>query len=188
MQINIPSESILMRVEKRIKAIQELYSYVKKMTPHDPDMKGYVTEDWLGDNKYITGGSNQTLTEDDKTQARENIGAASDAALDNKEDNTDIVVESTAISTLTAEVGKYYRFDVPVETLAITLPTMTGVTSVKTITFYMTGGTTPGVTFTSTHDVHLADGFKVKSGETYEINAAWNGLAWIVASITIIVE
>ena len=107
---------------------------------------------------------------------------------DNKEDKTDIVVESTAISTLTAEVGKYYRFDVSVETLAITLPTMTGVTSVKTITFYMTGGTTPGVTFTSTHDVHLADGFEIESGSTYEVNALWNGAAWIVASITIIVE
>lgn len=105
-----------------------------------------------------------------------------------KEDVTQIEAKSTAISTLTAEVGKYYRFDVPVETLAITLPTMTGVTSVKTITFYMTGGTTPGVTFTSTHDVHLADGFEVKSGMTYEVNAAWNGLAWIVAGITIIVE
>jgi hypothetical protein len=188
MQINIPSESILMRVEKRIKAIQELYSYVKKMTPHDPDMEGYVTEDWLGDNKYITGGSNQTLTEDDKTQARENIGAASDAALDNKEDNTDIVVESTAISTLTAEVGKYYRFDVPVETLAITLPTMTDNSVVKSVVFYMTGGTTPAVTFASTHDVYYADGFEIESGSTYEVNALWNGAAWIVASVTIIVE
>ena len=71
MKINIPSESVLLVLEKRIKAIQELYSYVKKMTPHDPDMEGYVTEDWLGDNKFITGGSNQTLTEEDKTPARE---------------------------------------------------------------------------------------------------------------------
>ena len=92
--------------------------------------------------------------------------------VSNKEDVTPIVAQSTAISTLTAEVGKYYRFDVAVETLAITLPTMTGVTNVKTITFYMTGGTTPGVTFTSAHDVHLADGFEIKSGETYEVNAA----------------
>ena len=105
-----------------------------------------------------------------------------------KEDVTLIEAKSAAVSTLTAEVGKYYRFDVPVETLAITLPTMTGVTSVKTITFYMTGGTTPGVTFTSTHDVHLADGFEIKSGKTYEVNALWNGTAWIVASVTIIVK
>jgi hypothetical protein len=110
-------------------------------------------------------------------------GKANTSDLANKEDKVDIV--SASGTTLTAEVGKYYRFDVPVETLAITLPTMTGVTNVKTITFYMTGGTTPGVTFTSTHDVHLAEGFEVKSGKTYEVNALWNGVAWVVASVKI---
>ena len=106
--------------------------------------------------------------------------------VSNKEDVTPIVAQSTAISTLTAEVGKYYRLDVAVETLAITLPTMTGVTNVKTITFYMTGGTTPGVTFTSTHNVYLAD-FTIESGKTYEVNAAWNGASWIVAAVNIII-
>ena len=104
-----------------------------------------------------------------------------------KEDVTAIVAQSTAISTLTAEVGKYYRLDVPVETLAITLPTMTSVTNVKTITFYMTGGTTPGVTWTSTHNVYLAD-FTIESGKTYEVNAAWNGASWIVAAVGIVIS
>ena len=108
-------------------------------------------------------------------------------ALEGKEDVTQIVAQSTAVSTLTAEVGKYYRFDVAVETLAITLPTMTNVTSVKTITFYMTGGTTPGVTFTSTHNVYLAD-FTIESGKTYEVNAAWNGASWIVAAVNIVIS
>ena len=107
--------------------------------------------------------------------------------VSNKEDVTQIVAQSSAISTLTAEVGKYYRFDVAVETLAITLPTMTGVTNVKTITFYMTGGTTPGVTFTSTHNVYLAD-FTIESGKTYEVNAAWNGASWIVAAVNIVIS
>ena len=107
--------------------------------------------------------------------------------ISGKEDVTPIVAQSTAVSTLTAEVGKYYRFDVAVETLAITLPTMTNVTSVKTITFYMTGGTTPGVTFTSTHNVYLAD-FTIESGKTYEVNAAWNGASWIVAAVNIVIS
>ena len=107
--------------------------------------------------------------------------------ISGKEDVTPIVAQSTAISTLTAEVGKYYRLDVAVETLAITLPTMTGVTNVKTITFYMTGGTTPGVTFTSTHNVYLAD-FTIESGKTYEVNAAWNGASWIVAAVNIVIS
>lgn len=108
-------------------------------------------------------------------------------ALEGKEDVTPIVAQSSAISTLTAEVGKYYRFDVAVETLAITLPTMTGVTNVKTITFYMTGGTTPGVTWTSTHNVYLAD-FTIESGKTYEVSAAWNGASWIVAAVNIVIS
>ena len=187
MQINIPSESILMRVEKRIKAIQELYSYVKKMTPHDPDMEGYVTEDWLDYNKYITGGSNQTLTENEKTQARENIGAASVAALDDKEDKTDIVVESTAISTLTAEVGKYYTLS-NVGTLAITLPTIaSGTTKVQTVTFYVSAGSTPAVTFTSTHSIYYSDGFEIAADSTYEVSAAYNSIAWVVASVKIVI-
>ena len=107
---------------------------------------------------------------------------------DSKEDKTDIVVESTAISTLTAEIGKYYRFDVPVDTLAITLPTMTDTTTAKTIVFYLTAGSTPAVTFSSTHPVYYSDGFEIAANSTYEVNALWNGAAWIVASVTIIVE
>ena len=109
-----------------------------------------------------------------------------DTLLGKKEEITSIIQSSS--TTLTAEVGKYYRFDVPVGTLTITLPTMTDTTTVKTIVFYLTAGSTPAVTFTSTHSIYYADGFEIKSGKTYEVNAAWNGLAWIVASITIIVE
>ena len=102
-----------------------------------------------------------------------------------KEEVTQIVAQSTAISTLTAEVGKYYRLDAGVETLSITLPTMTNVTSVKTITFYMTGGTTPATTWTSTHNVYKAKGFEIKTGCTYEVSAAWNGSAWVVTQVEI---
>ena len=118
----------------------------------------------------------------------EEVQSTISTQLDNKEDKTDIVVKSTAISTLTTEVGKYYRLDTPVETLAITLPTMTDNSIVKSVVLYLTGGTTPAVTFTSTHDVYYADGFEIESGSTYEVNALWNGAAWIVASVTIIVE
>ena len=132
-----------------------------------------------------------TGTDSDKTIITLKTGTSatvlkSHQDISGKEDVTPIVAQSSAVSTLTAEVGKYYRFDVAVETLAITLPTMTGVTNVKTITFYMTGGTTPGVTFTSTHNVYLAD-FTIKSGKTYEVNAAWNGASWIVAAVNIVI-
>ena len=121
----------------------------------------------------------QTLTDSQKQQARENIGA---------EKSTDIVVIDSSVSTLNAEVGKYYRFDVPVGTLTITLPTMTYTTTAKTIVFYLTAGSTPAVTFSSTHPVYYSDGFEIAADSTYEVNALWNGTAWIVASVNIIVE
>ena len=94
---------------------------------------------------------------------------------------------SNPITTLTCEVGKYYRIDVPIETLSITLPAMTNVTTAKTITLFLTGGTTPDPQFATTGvNVYFADGFKVQSGNTYEISCLWNGLAWIVASVKII--
>lgn len=149
-----------------------------------PDVSGKAEKSEMG---VVDG----TGTDSDKTTITLKTGTSatvlkSHQDISGKEDVTQIVAQSTAVSTLTAEVGKYYRFDVAVETLAITLPTMTGVTNVKTITFYMTGGTTPGVTFTSTHNVYLAD-FTIESGKTYEVNAAWNGASWIVAAVNIII-
>lgn len=97
-----------------------------------------------------------------------------------------IDVKSSAISTLTAQVNKYYRLDVAVETLAITLPTITDTTSINTVVFYITGGTTPSITFTSTHNVYYSNGFGIESGKTYEVNALYNGIAWVVASVEIV--
>lgn len=96
------------------------------------------------------------------------------------------------ITTLTCEVGKYYRIDVAVETLAVTLPAMTDLTTVKTVVIYLTGGTTPAVTINSTAptggsapDVYYQDGYSIEAGKTYEVNCLWNGLAWIIASVEI---
>ena len=113
--------------------------------------------------------------------------------ISGKEDVTTIVApvnETDAtlpITTLTTEIGKYYRIDVPIETLAITLPTMGAVTSTKTITIYLTGGTTPAVTITSADSktVVLQDGYEIKSGKTYEVSCLYNGAAWVVGALTI---
>lgn len=182
MKINIPSERILLTREKRIKAIQKLYSYIQKITPYNPDMEGYITEDWLKNEKYITGGTSQTLTNNEKKKARDNIEAASKADV-----LTEIV--TTTDSSLSAEVGKYYTLS-NVGTLAITLPTIdAGTTNVQTVTFYIAAGSTPAVTITSadSKDVYYQDGFEIKAGNTYEINALFNGAAWIVAGVKIVV-
>lgn len=117
----------------------------------------------------------------------------------NKEENTTIIntpvniTDATLpITALNCEIDAYYRLDVPIETLAVTLPEMSNVTIVKTIVLYLTGGNTPAVTVSSTAPsggnapaVYFSDGYAIESGNTYEVNCAWNGLAWIVTSTKI---
>lgn len=115
------------------------------------------------------------------------------AVADYAEKKTDIVapVNTTdatlPITTLSCEVGNYYRIDVAVDTLAVTLPAVTDTTHISNIVFMLTTGTTPAVTFTAPSgiNVYYQDGFEVASGKTYEINCLWNGLAWVVAGFEI---
>lgn len=112
-------------------------------------------------------------------------GKADTSDLASKEDKVDIVSASGA--TLTAEVGKYYTLS-SVGTLAITLPTIaSGTTKVQTVTFYIEAGSSPAVTFTSTHSIYYSDGFEIAADSTYEISAAYNGIAWVVASVKIVI-
>lgn len=116
--------------------------------------------------------------------------------LQGKEDVTTIVAPVNAtdatlpITTLTTEVGKYYRLDVPVETLDVTLPAMTNLTTVRTVVIYLTGGTTPAVTISAADNKHICYqyDYKIEEGKTYEINALFNGAAWIVAAVDIDVK
>ena len=105
--------------------------------------------------------------------------------ISGKEDKVDIVSASGA--TLAAEVGKYYTLS-NVGTLAITLPTIAaGTAKVQTVTFYIAAGSTPAVTFTSTHSIYYSDGFEIAANSTYEVSAAYNGIAWVVASVKIVI-
>lgn len=91
------------------------------------------------------------------------------------------------ITTLTTEVGKYYRIDIPIETLAVTLPAMTDNTTVRTVVIYLTGGTTPAVTISAadSKDVYYQDGYAIEAGKTYDVSCLYNGAAWVVASVEI---
>lgn len=127
------------------------------------------------------------LNESGLTRVLNKIKAAfvSKTELANKEDKMTIEAIASPGATLTAEVDKYYTMT-NVGTLAITLPTMTDATKVKTIVFYISTNSAPAVTFTSTHTVLYSDGFQIDADSTYEINALWNGIAWVVAGVTII--
>ena len=105
--------------------------------------------------------------------------------ISGKEDK--VTIESASGATLSAEVGKYYTLS-SVGTLAITLPTIaSGTTKVQTVTFYIAAGSTPAVTFTSTHSIYYSDGFEIAASSTYEVSAAYNGIAWVVASVKIVI-
>ena len=105
--------------------------------------------------------------------------------ISGKEDKVDIV--SAGGATLSAQVGKYYTLS-SVGTLAITLPTIaSGTTKVQTVTFYISAGSSPAVTFTSTHSIYYSDGFEIAASSTYEVSAAYNGIAWVVASVKIVI-
>ena len=125
----------------------------------------------------------------DLASIREGAGlgatAVQPSALDGYESKVDIV--SASGTTLTAEVGKYYTLS-NVGTLAITLPTIAaGTTKVQTVTFYIAAGSSPAVTFTSTHSIYYSDGFEIAADSTYEVSAAYNGIAWVVASVKIVI-
>ena len=120
----------------------------------------------------------------DGSNLNDKLSAFDSVVIEAPVDTTD---PTDPITTLTCEVGKYYRIDVPVETLAVTLPTMTDNTTVRGVIIFLTGGTTPAVTFTSTHSIYYADGFEIAADTTYEVSAAYNGIAWVVLSVKIVI-
>ena len=127
----------------------------------------------------------QTLTAAQKAQARTNIGALSSddiAPLESK-----VTIQSASGATLTAVVGKYYTMS-NVGTLAITLPTIAaGTTTLQMVAFYISAGSSPAVTFTSTHSIYYSEGFEIAANTTYEVNAVYNGIAWVVTSVKIVI-
>lgn len=151
------------------------------------DLSGYYTSQQT--DAAITSALNTALADYTST-------AALTLLLADKEDVTTIVapVNTTdatlSITTLTTEVGKYYRLDVAVETLTVTLPAIADLTTVRTVVIYLTGGTTPSITISTadSKDVYFQDGFEIEANSTYEINCLFNGVAWIVAAAKINVE
>ena len=130
-------------------------------------LQPYATQAWVGEQGFLT--QHQDISgKEDKMQ----IVAAP------------IIPGLQFIATL----GAYHRFLDSLGTLDITLPTPIDETTVQTIVFYMTMGSAPAVTFTATQPIYYHDGFSLEAGKTYEVNALWNGAAWVVASVAIAVN
>ena len=84
-----------------------------------------------------------------------------------------------------AEVGHYYTFDNVVNTLSVGLTEdSTDTTHVQKILFFMTMGTSPDVTFSAAYGYHVYydTDYELKTGSTYEVEALFNGTAWVIKS------
>ena len=95
-----------------------------------------------------------------------------------------LAIDSTAkTSSFSAEVGKYYIVNVPNDgSVTVTLPTSNmSSTNVQSIVFLVTLGTgTASIVFTPI--AFKTEGFNdMTAGNTYEVNALWNGTNWIMA-------
>lgn len=96
-----------------------------------------------------------------------------------------IGIDSTArTSSFSAEVGTYYIVNVPNNgKVTVTLPPTSNMSStyVQSIIFLVTlGSGTASITFTPIK--FKSEGFNnMTAGNTYEVNALWNGNDWIVA-------
>lgn len=109
--------------------------------------------------------------------------AVQPAAIANLESKMAIVAASG--TTLTASVDNYYLFGSEVGTLAITLTTPSDTTHITKAVFMLTTGSSPAVTFAGASGINVIaqDGFSIEASTTYEINAIYNGVAWVVAAM-----
>lgn len=139
---------------------------------------------WGNKQEVLVSGSNIKTINNESVLGSGNISAEKPVVIEAPVNVTDATLP---ITTLTCEVGKYYRIDVAVDTLAVTLPAMTDLTTVRTVVIYLTAGTTPAVTITSADSktVVLQDGYEIKAGKTYEVSCLYNGAAWVVGALTI---
>lgn len=95
-----------------------------------------------------------------------------------------IISETFSGETLTASVNHYYRATAAVNTLAVTLPAVSG-NEVQTVMIGLTAGQTPAVTFTAADGktIRFPEGYGIEAGGEYEINIMYNGLNWSVAYV-----
>ena len=148
----------------------------KPTIPVIPDLsKGNTTGNGNAVTDISVSGHTITLTKDATF-------LTSHQDISGKEDKMTVVTQSSGTS-LTATVGNYYRFTYDVGTLDITLPTPTG-SNAQSILFFMTTGASPAVAFISTgNTIYKNDGFAIDATTTYEINALWNGGAWVINAV-----
>lgn len=99
-----------------------------------------------------------------------------------KENIIPIVAVLPNTDDLSINVGTYYRFDEPINTLNIKLPIVRNdINKLESSILLFTTGDTPAVTITSNSNISYFSGYSIEPNTTYEINLMFNGAKWIVA-------
>lgn len=99
-----------------------------------------------------------------------------------------IVPVEQPVESITTESGKYYRFDQPVNTLAVTLPATDSSTKMESVGLFFTAGEHPNMTMTAADGkpVFYNSEYTVEPNKTYELNCKYNGARWIVTMMMLV--
>lgn len=121
---------------------------------------------------------------DNTSDMNKPVSTAQQMSLDGKQDVLSIETSSAGV-TLDCVADKYYVLTAAIGTYAITLPTMTDTAKAHTIGIYLTTGATPAITITGTNTIKYDDTWAIDANTTHEINALWNGTAWVLTLINV---
>lgn len=102
---------------------------------------------------------------------------------------TEIIVPvEDAVTAISPEPGRYYRLDVQVNTLAVTLPSVESDTTLKRVGLFFTTGKQPDVTVQTSDGTPVSYGedYHIEPDKSYELSARWNGLKWVVSLMMLV--
>lgn len=135
-------------------------------------------------NVLLAGGGHKPLSEFLDASSLKTVNGQSLVGIGDISAGGETIVPSSG-STLTAEVGKYYRYDTIVNSLTVTLPSTALFTSTQKITIYFQANVSNALTLSSSNNIKYMNGYDIQSGSTYEVTIMWNGHSWIVTLIEI---
>ena len=121
---------------------------------------------------------------DNTSDMNKPVSTAQQLALDGKQPILAIDNYAGAAS-LDAVVDTYHILTATINTYTITLPTMSDATKAHSIGIYFTTGATPNVTISGANTIKYDSLWSVEAEMTHEINALWNGSAWVLTMIHI---
>lgn len=131
--------------------------------PTIPSLNGYATQQWVGQQGFLT--SHQDIT-----------GKEDKLAID----------KTTPSGTLNAVLGKYYNLGTLSGALQIVLPSgvTTSDTKVNGFIVYLTTASSGSITLSASGKDIVESGVSdIEASKSYELNFVWNGSVWAVTAV-----